>query len=112
MDMASPAASAAQIGRIAFVGAGPGDPGLLTVRAVEALRHASIVVTDPDVPEPIGALATGADVTHAVGSPEQVATGLIAAAREGRQVVRLVAGGVLTADPVVAEGAGSRSSWA
>jgi uroporphyrinogen III methyltransferase/synthase len=103
MDMASPAASAAQIGRIAFVGAGPGDPGLLTVRAVEALRHASIVVTDPDVPEPIGALATGADVTHAVGSPEQVATGLIAAAREGRQVVRLVAGGVLTADPVVAE---------
>ena len=31
---------------VSFVGSGPGDPGLLTVRAVELLREAEIVVTE------------------------------------------------------------------
>jgi uroporphyrinogen III methyltransferase/synthase len=90
--------------RIAFVGSGPGDPGLLTVRATEALRSAPLVITDPDVPEDVLALtADGAEIRPAVGDPAQVAKELIAEATGGRAVVRLVSGDPLTADSVVTE---------
>jgi uroporphyrinogen III methyltransferase / synthase len=44
-------------GRITFIGAGPGDPGLLTTRARAVLSHAALVFTDADVPEAILAVA-------------------------------------------------------
>ena len=34
------------VGQVAFVGTGPGDPGLLTVRATEVLAGAEAVVLD------------------------------------------------------------------
>ncbi|HEY2207590.1 MAG TPA: bifunctional uroporphyrinogen-III C-methyltransferase/uroporphyrinogen-III synthase [Pseudonocardia sp.] len=90
--------------RVAFVGSGPGDPGLLTVRAREILGSAPLIITDPDVPEEVLALAAdGVEVRPAVGEPLQVAKELITEAAAGRPVVRLVAGDPLTADAVVTE---------
>ena len=36
-------------GHVTFLGAGPGDPGLLTLRAVEALTRAEVLIAEPDV---------------------------------------------------------------
>ncbi len=40
-------------GSVAFIGTGPGDPGLLTVRAIELIRAADVVITE--TPEHAGA---------------------------------------------------------
>jgi len=94
-------------GRITFVGAGPGDPGLLTVRAAEALRTAGLVLTDPDVATAVTRLAgPSAEVRPAVGDPAEVAATLVAEARSGHRVVRLVSGDPLSADAVVREAVG------
>ncbi len=91
-------------GRIAFVGSGPGDPGLLTLRAREVLTTAPVIVADPDVaPEVLALAADGAEVRPAVGDPGDVARDLVTEARTGRAVARVVAGDPLTADAVVAE---------
>jgi len=95
-------------GRITFVGAGPGDPGLLTVRAVEVLHSAEVLVVDPEVPDRLlqgetAVVAAHADVRPAVGEPADVAKVLVAEAKAGRNVVRLVASDPLTTDAVVRE---------
>ncbi|KEI45304.1 uroporphyrinogen-III synthase [Saccharopolyspora rectivirgula] len=91
-------------GRIAFVGSGPGDAGLLTVRGRDVITSASLLVTDPDVPADIvGLAADGAEVRPAVGEPADVAKDLANEAATGRSVVRLVAGDPLTAEAVIRE---------
>ncbi|MBI8989971.1 uroporphyrinogen-III synthase [Corynebacterium meridianum] len=51
MSMAHPAPEAPEptTGNVIFVGAGPGNPDLLTVRAREVLSHTAIALTDPGV---------------------------------------------------------------
>jgi uroporphyrinogen III methyltransferase/synthase len=41
-----PVAVPRSAGSVAFVGTGPGDPGLLTVRATELIRSAQVVITE------------------------------------------------------------------
>ena len=87
-------------GSVWLVGAGPGDPGLLSVLALHALDHADIVVYDALVDPRILALApAGAALDHAGKrggrpSPSQpdISARLIRLAQEGRRVLRLKGG--------------------
>src|SRR5262249_36105570 len=92
-------ALAAHDGRVSLVGAGPGDPDLLTCRAARRLADADLVLYDGLVPVDVLALAEGAEcvcVSRRPGSKavDQQAVNhlMIDAARAGRRVVRLKAG--------------------
>lgn len=87
-------------GFVSFVGAGPGDPELLTLRALDRLKRADAVLFDDLASGPIlGHARAGADLV-AVGkragraSPKQdhVSRLLVDYARQGGRVVRLKAG--------------------
>src|SRR4051794_38666454 len=94
-------------GRVVFVGAGPGDPGMLTARATAALAAATVVLVDPDVSVAVQDAVRGAhpqaELTPATGEPAEVAKAAVAAAKQGSVVVRLVAGAPYTSDAVVKE---------
>src|SRR5204863_6195143 len=95
-------------GHISFVGAGPGDPGLLTRRASDALASADHVVFDRGVPEPLLATIRVAAHEDAQFSPAEGASGdvakvLLSAARSGLHAVHLVAGDPFGHESVVRE---------
>lgn len=87
-------------GWVWLVGAGPGDPGLLTLLAAHALGRADVVVYDALVDERIlGLAASGAERVYAgkrggKPSPSQpdISDRLIRLAREGKRVLRLKGG--------------------
>lgn len=87
-------------GTVWLVGAGPGDPGLLTALALHALAQADVVVHDALVDPRIVALAKPGAEIEAMGkrggesSPrqEEITARLIALARTGRKVLRLKGG--------------------
>jgi uroporphyrinogen III methyltransferase/synthase len=87
-------------GAVALVGAGPGDPGLLTLRGRRLLRRADVIVYDRLVdprllelapPRALRIFAGKANGAHTLPQPE-INELLIAHARRGRRVVRLKGG--------------------
>ncbi|TKJ16512.1 uroporphyrinogen-III synthase [Blastococcus sp. CCUG 61487] len=94
-------------GRVVFVGAGPGDPGMLTARATAALGEAAQVVVDAEVPAAVQDAVRGinpdAEIVPAEGEPAEVAKAAVAAAKGGAVVVRLVAGDPYTDDAAIKE---------
>lgn len=90
----------ARPGKVHLVGAGPGDPDLLTVKAARLLREADVVVIDhlvsPQVLALIGAQAerihAGKQRNHHTLKQHEINALLVSLARQGRQVVRLKGG--------------------
>jgi uroporphyrin-III C-methyltransferase len=91
-------------GSVWLVGAGPGDPGLLTLLAAHALAHADVMVYDALVDPRVLDMARPGAVRHFAGkrggkpSPKQpdITARLIRDARAGLRVLRLKGG-----DPLV-----------
>jgi uroporphyrinogen III methyltransferase/synthase len=89
-------------GHVTFLGAGPGDPGLLTLRAVEALARADVLVGEQQVLDVVRTHArTGVDTAQPsaaegvldTSSASAAAVQLVmASARTGKRVVRALPG--------------------
>ncbi|WP_327325338.1 bifunctional uroporphyrinogen-III C-methyltransferase/uroporphyrinogen-III synthase [Streptomyces sp. NBC_01210] len=99
-----PALPAHGHGHVTFLGAGPGDPGLLTLRAVEALAGADVLIAEPEVLDVVRSHARASvstpeltvvdDASTAAGIPvlRDAANLVMEAARVGKRVVRAVSG--------------------
>jgi len=93
-------ATRAVAGHVALVGAGPGDPELLTVKAVRLIESADVLLHDDLVPPAILSLAPPHAVIENVGkrcgaktiTQEEINALMIEHARAGRRVVRLKSG--------------------
>lgn len=100
-------------GHVWLVGAGPGDPGLITVTGLDALRRADVVLYDRLSPaELLGECRKGVLLIDAGKGPgdhsmtqDQINTALVEYASEGRLVVRLKGG-----DPYVFGRGGEEAS--
>lgn len=86
-------------GFVSLIGAGPGDPELLTVKAVRRLRQADLVLHDALVPEEVIALAgrarafdVGKRARRKSTPQETIQRIMIHAAQRGERVARLKGG--------------------
>lgn len=91
-------------GKVFLVGGGPGDPDLLTVKALRLIESAAVILHDDLVPQAVLDLAPPGAVIVNVGkrcgmksiTQEEIHALMIEHARAGRRVVRLKSG-----DPLV-----------
>ncbi|MGD1051619.1 MAG: uroporphyrinogen-III C-methyltransferase [Solirubrobacteraceae bacterium] len=98
--MSSPPAAEPPLGRVAFVGAGPGDPGLLTARALELIALADVILYDRLIPDEALAGARADAELRYVGKQgggafvpqEETEALMLERARGGALVVRLKGG--------------------
>jgi uroporphyrin-III C-methyltransferase / precorrin-2 dehydrogenase / sirohydrochlorin ferrochelatase len=98
------AIASAVVGKVYLVGAGPGDPDLLTVKATRLLAGAGVVLHDDLVPQSILNLANKQALIMSVGkrcgrkkvTQEEIHGLMIEAARRGLAVIRLKSG-----DPMI-----------
>ena len=89
-----------KVGTVYLVGAGPGDPGLITLRGVRCLRRARLVLYDYLVnpalleyaPPGVEAICLGHHTTQRLMPQEEINARMIDAARQGKTVVRLKGG--------------------
>jgi len=80
-------------GFVAIVGAGPGDPGLVTVRALELVRSCEVLVYDRLVSPELVAEADGAElVARETLTQDEINELLVHHGLQGRRVVRLKGG--------------------
>src|SRR3954469_2519817 len=87
-------------GKVFLVGAGPGDPGLLTARALELLASADVIIHDRLIPAgALDGVRPDAELLYGgrEGGGEQVPKDetnrlLVAKARAGHTIVRLKGG--------------------
>jgi uroporphyrin-III C-methyltransferase / precorrin-2 dehydrogenase / sirohydrochlorin ferrochelatase len=105
-DIADPSAFAGALasgqieGSVTLVGAGPGDPDLLTIKALRALQDADVVFYDelvsPEILDRARRDASRVPVGRRVGKPgigqDAINKLLIEAAKSGQRVVRLKGG--------------------
>lgn len=92
--------AAPAVGMVSLVGAGPGDPDLLTLKALRALQDADVVIHDQLVPKAVLDRARRDARRLPVGKrrgrhsvpQDQIAELMIAEARAGHRVVRLKGG--------------------
>jgi uroporphyrinogen III methyltransferase/synthase len=89
-------------GKVFLVGAGPGDPGLLTQKAARAIAQCEVLVYDYLASEPIIALAgpycekiyVGKKAGAHTLSQQAIIELLVRLGKEGRRIVRLKGGDV------------------
>jgi uroporphyrinogen III methyltransferase/synthase len=79
-------------GWVAFVGAGPGDEGLITMRAVRLLAAAGLVVATPEIADRVRHLLAAETEIAEPGDAAATSKTLLAAAKDGRLAVRLYEG--------------------
>ncbi len=86
-------------GKVYIVGAGPGDPGLITVKGMESLRQADVVVYDRLIDDNLLAEAADAEKIYVgkgrgshIREQKEINLLLVTKAREGKAVVRLKGG--------------------